>query len=229
MKIPARPRLGSSASAERSRTTAFRDGARDRAALRPVAMIPIPYALDALNFLAADVRNLFGPFVNVFLVTGQHWSQTDVGLVTTASGLLGIALPDPDRRRDRRDARQARRHRSDHGGDDRCRGHHLCRSNLLADGARLERAGGRGRRLCSRGLGADAWPRDERQARAAPRPQLRLRPRRQHRDRASGRRGRLCVLAARGLSHGSRVRRSDLRRPCSPSRRTRSIRIGRET
>ena len=29
-------------------------------------MIPIPVALDAVNFLAADVRNLFGPFVNVF-------------------------------------------------------------------------------------------------------------------------------------------------------------------
>ena len=58
-------------------------------------MIPIPYALDAVNFLAADVRNLFGPFVNVFLVTSQHWSQTDVGLLTTASGLLGIALQTP--------------------------------------------------------------------------------------------------------------------------------------
>jgi hypothetical protein len=34
-------------------------------------MIPIPYALDAVNFLAADVRNLFGPFVNVFLITGR--------------------------------------------------------------------------------------------------------------------------------------------------------------
>ena len=58
-------------------------------------MIPIPYALDAVNFLAADVRSLFGPFVNVFLVTGQHWSQTDVGVLTTASGLLGIALQTP--------------------------------------------------------------------------------------------------------------------------------------
>jgi MFS family permease len=58
-------------------------------------MLPIPYALDAVNFLAADVRNLFGPFVNVFLVTSRHWSQTDVGLVTTASGLLGIVLQTP--------------------------------------------------------------------------------------------------------------------------------------
>jgi MFS family permease len=58
-------------------------------------MLSIPYALDALNFLSADVRNLFGPFINVFLVTGQHWTQTDVGLVATASGLLGIALQTP--------------------------------------------------------------------------------------------------------------------------------------
>ena len=58
-------------------------------------MIPIRFALDALNFLASDVRNLFGPFVNVFLVTSRHWSQTDVGLVMTASGLLGIALQTP--------------------------------------------------------------------------------------------------------------------------------------
>jgi MFS family permease len=58
-------------------------------------MLPIPYALDALNFLSADVRNLFGPFINVFLVTSQHWSQTDVGLVTTGSGLFGIALQTP--------------------------------------------------------------------------------------------------------------------------------------
>jgi MFS family permease len=58
-------------------------------------MIPIPAALDALNFLAADVRNLFGPFVNVFLVTSQHWSQTDVGLVTTGGGLLSIVLQTP--------------------------------------------------------------------------------------------------------------------------------------
>jgi MFS family permease len=64
-------------------------------AFRTLAMIPIPYALDAVNFLAADVRNLFGPFVNVFLVTSRHWSQTDVGLVTTATGLLGIAFQTP--------------------------------------------------------------------------------------------------------------------------------------
>lgn len=58
-------------------------------------MISIVTALDALNFLAADVRNLFEPFINVFLVTGQHWTQTEVGLIATGSGLLGIALQTP--------------------------------------------------------------------------------------------------------------------------------------
>ena len=58
-------------------------------------LLSIPHALDALNFLSADVRNLFGPFINVYLVTGHHWTQTDVGLITTGSGLLGIALQTP--------------------------------------------------------------------------------------------------------------------------------------
>ena len=58
-------------------------------------MLTIPHALDALNYLSADVRNLFGPFINVYLVTSWHWTQTDVGLITTSSGLLGIALQTP--------------------------------------------------------------------------------------------------------------------------------------
>ncbi len=58
-------------------------------------MASIPFALDALNFLSADVRNLFGPFINIYLVTSRHWTQTDVGLITTGSGLLGIALQTP--------------------------------------------------------------------------------------------------------------------------------------
>ncbi len=55
----------------------------------------VSLALDALNFLSADVRNLFGPFINVFLVTGRHWTQTEVGIVTTGSALVGIALQTP--------------------------------------------------------------------------------------------------------------------------------------
>ena len=54
-----------------------------------------PFSLDAVNFLAADVRGAVGPYLNVFLVTQQHWSQTDVGVVTTVSGLLGLAVQTP--------------------------------------------------------------------------------------------------------------------------------------
>src|SRR6267378_1308514 len=54
-----------------------------------------PASLDALNFLLSDVRGALGPYLNVFLVTQQHWSQTEVGLVTTVGGLLGLAVQTP--------------------------------------------------------------------------------------------------------------------------------------
>ena len=54
-----------------------------------------PASLDAVNFLLADVRGALGPYLNVFLVTQRHWSQTDVGLVTTIGGLLGLAVQTP--------------------------------------------------------------------------------------------------------------------------------------
>ena len=54
-----------------------------------------PASLDALNFLLADVRGALGPYLNVFLVTQQHWSQAAVGLVTAISGLLGLAVQTP--------------------------------------------------------------------------------------------------------------------------------------
>ena len=54
-----------------------------------------PASLDALNFLLADVRGALGPYLNVFLVTRQHWSQTEVGWVTTVGGLLGLAAQTP--------------------------------------------------------------------------------------------------------------------------------------
>ncbi len=52
-------------------------------------------SLDAVNFLLADVRGALGPFLNVFLVTQQHWSQTSVGLVTIIGGLFGLAAQTP--------------------------------------------------------------------------------------------------------------------------------------
>src|ERR1700735_3006325 len=54
-----------------------------------------PWSLDAVNFLLADVRGALGPYLNVFLTTQQHWSQTEVGWVTTISGLLGLAAQTP--------------------------------------------------------------------------------------------------------------------------------------
>jgi MFS family permease len=54
-----------------------------------------PVSLDALNFLLADVRGSFGPFLNVFLVTQRHWSQSSVGLVTTVGGLVSLAVQTP--------------------------------------------------------------------------------------------------------------------------------------
>jgi hypothetical protein len=54
-----------------------------------------PRSLDAVNFLLADVRGALGPYLNVFLVTQQHWSQSEVGLVTTISGLLGLSVQTP--------------------------------------------------------------------------------------------------------------------------------------
>jgi len=54
-----------------------------------------PASLDALNFLLADVRGALGPYLNVFLVTQMHWSQSRVGVVTTASGVLGLLLQTP--------------------------------------------------------------------------------------------------------------------------------------
>jgi MFS family permease len=54
-----------------------------------------PISLDALNFLLADVRGALGPFLNVFLVTQEHWSQSSVGLVTTIGGWLALAAQTP--------------------------------------------------------------------------------------------------------------------------------------
>ncbi len=55
----------------------------------------VGFSLDAANFLLADVRGALGPYLNVFLVTQQHWSQSETGLVTMVGGLLGLAAQTP--------------------------------------------------------------------------------------------------------------------------------------
>jgi MFS family permease len=54
-----------------------------------------PASLDAINFLLADVRGALGPYLNVFLITQQHWSLVAVGSVTMIGGLLGLAVQTP--------------------------------------------------------------------------------------------------------------------------------------
>jgi len=54
-----------------------------------------PFSLDAINFLLADVHGALGPYLNVFLVTQQHWSQSEVGLVTMIGDLLGLVVQTP--------------------------------------------------------------------------------------------------------------------------------------
>jgi MFS family permease len=54
-----------------------------------------PLSLDAINFLLSDVRGALGPYLNVFLVTQQNWSQSSVGLVTTIGGLIGLVAQAP--------------------------------------------------------------------------------------------------------------------------------------
>jgi MFS family permease len=51
--------------------------------------------LDALNFFIADVRGALGPYLNVFLITQEGWSQSAVGLVTTVGGLIGLMAQTP--------------------------------------------------------------------------------------------------------------------------------------
>jgi uncharacterized membrane protein len=53
-----------------------------------------PRSLDAINFLLADVRGALGPYLNVFLVTQQHWSQSQVAALT-----LGLFARPPLARR----------------------------------------------------------------------------------------------------------------------------------
>jgi len=44
-------------------------------------------ALDAVNFVLADVKDGLGPFLAIFLMTGQHWDATRIGLVMAISGI----------------------------------------------------------------------------------------------------------------------------------------------
>jgi MFS family permease len=70
-------------------------GMSSDASATPAKQVFRPASLDALNFLLADVRGALGPYLNVFLVTQQHWSQSSVGMMTAISGLVGLAAQTP--------------------------------------------------------------------------------------------------------------------------------------
>ncbi|WP_052120044.1 MFS transporter [Inquilinus limosus] len=68
-----------------------------------------PRALDAVNFFLADARGAVGPYLNVYLVTAQGWSQSALGIVTLISGIAALLLQTPigaaiDRTRHKRGA-----------------------------------------------------------------------------------------------------------------------------
>jgi predicted MFS family arabinose efflux permease len=58
---------------------------------RPPAPSPATLrGLDWFIFFVADVQTGFGPFVSVYL-TGQKWTQVDIGLVLSVGGLVALA------------------------------------------------------------------------------------------------------------------------------------------
>src|SRR4051812_50087450 len=53
------------------------------------------FALDALNFALAYVRDGLGPYLAVYLLTVQHWDEERIGIVMSMAGLAGIAAQTP--------------------------------------------------------------------------------------------------------------------------------------
>ena len=78
---------------KRSRDAVWQHGSRLRQRFTPQTL-RAP-SLDWLNFFVADVRGGLGPFVIVYLVTQRGWSPTDVGLVTTLGGWIGLVAQTP--------------------------------------------------------------------------------------------------------------------------------------
>ena len=125
---------------------------------KPRARVSTRFSLDAINFLLADVRGALGPYLNVFLVTQQHWSQSEVGLVTTISGLLGLAVQTPigaaiDETRAKRGAIVLALAVLAVGSR-----RHLCVADFLAGADRQQPDGSCRRRLRSCGRGPDLGP-----------------------------------------------------------------------
>lgn len=53
------------------------------------------YALDALNFFLADVRDGLGPYLAIYLLAVHHWEPASIGLVMTLAGLAALVTQTP--------------------------------------------------------------------------------------------------------------------------------------
>ncbi|NOJ42755.1 MFS transporter [Bradyrhizobium australiense] len=53
------------------------------------------YALDAVNFFLADVRDGLGPYLAIYLLTEQHWDESRIGVVMSVAGIAGIVAQTP--------------------------------------------------------------------------------------------------------------------------------------
>lgn len=52
-------------------------------------------ALDWLNFCLADVKDGLGPFLAIFLLSGEHWDPGSIGIVLTIGGLATVLARGP--------------------------------------------------------------------------------------------------------------------------------------
>src|SRR5712672_3193853 len=52
-------------------------------------------SLDWLNFLLGNVKDGFGPFLAIFLMSSQHWDSASIGIVLTVSGVTTAVTRGP--------------------------------------------------------------------------------------------------------------------------------------
>src|SRR5690348_3874894 len=53
------------------------------------------FALDALNFFLADVRDGLGPYLAIYLLVEQKWDEASIGAVMSVATMAGIAAQTP--------------------------------------------------------------------------------------------------------------------------------------
>lgn len=56
---------------------------------------PSRHALDRLNFSLGDVRDVFEPFLSVFLAADRHWNPSQIGMVLATTSIAGILAQTP--------------------------------------------------------------------------------------------------------------------------------------